>query len=193
MSEPQHPLLPPVFSQTSCTHLSGTQREKETEVPFCPLLHQSLPIPWKAITFPRSWNRLVLPIFVPHWLFQQGHPEPLSQLGISEAFFVFQVAAYVCRIVGGLSISLLQDLACSYSTQCSGDPSPPMASLPSLCSPAAQVSLLSSRHIRCLSNRYLYLLFPPCTSKSTVRPVQNGSHHQHSQVLPQCSFCCSPY
>lgn len=35
-----------------------------------------------------------------------------------------------------------------------------MASLPSLCSPTAQVSLLSSRHIRCLSNRYLYLLFP---------------------------------
>lgn len=155
--EPQRPLPFPVLL-TSFMHESQQhpERERNRSPSFYCLLFQLLLISWRDNHFPQVLKqRLVLPIFVPHWLFQQGHPQRLSLLGVLQALFGSQGTAHICRPILGSSLSVsLRGLACSsHSTQCSGDP---VASLPSLCSPAAPLSLPSSRHIRCLSNNYLY-------------------------------------
>ena len=154
--EPQRPLPFPVLLTSFMRVSAAPRKRKKQKPPFYRLLFQLLLTPWRDNhSLQVLKQRLVLPIFVPHWLFQQGHPQRLSLLGVLQALFGSQGTAHICRPILGSSLSVsLWGLACSsHSTQCSGDP---VASLPSLCSPAAPLSLPSSRHIRCLSNNYLY-------------------------------------
>lgn len=148
---PQHPLPFPVLL-TSFMHKSQQHPErKKQKLPFAPPLSVTT-YSLKAdlsLGFETGW---FCPIFTRTPLaFQQGHPQPLSLLEASASYG--QGTAHICRLILGL-------LYLHFTTSGSGlffpFHSDSMVSLPSLLTCSPLLCLLSSRHIRCLSNNYLY-------------------------------------
>lgn len=73
------PASPAVPSPSHKLHagVSAAPRKRKKEAPpFAPSSFSYYLFPERRPLSPGFKQRLVLPIFVPHWPFQQGHPQP---------------------------------------------------------------------------------------------------------------------
>ena len=120
MSEPQRPQS----SHKLHAHISAAPRKrKKQKSPFAPSSTSNYLFPEGQSLSPVLETEITFAYFCTPLAFSTRTPSAFISTRHLWSFLCLPGGCLVCRIGGGLSISLLQDLACSsHSTQCSGDP-----------------------------------------------------------------------